>query len=227
MKTKKYLRIISAILVLVTVFQLGTQTVFAANATKSDIVSEEKLTETEEAIVDSAFIGLGLLAGLWYIAKNVPPGVLLATITSMIEHDFDKGEAAGYILEIASSYIPKDEWETGKPNPLSVNAEKGKFSVHMDSRFLGRKFCVQYADKIIDAYGDGETFHGMDSERIAIEIYGHAFIHYAIYFVKATPFYLLLKSTIDGFYKSSDPIDVNYNESESRMKIFNLLWGKI
>ncbi len=227
MKTKKYLRVISVILVLVTVFQFGTQTVFAASITREDVVSEDKLAETEEAIIDSAFIGLGLVAGLLYIGKNVPPRVLLATIISMIEHDFDKGEAAGYILEIASSYIPKEDWETSVPHPTSISEEKGKFSVHMDSRFLDKKFCIEYAEEIIDTYADGKTFHGMDSERIAIEIYGHAFIHYAIYFVKATPFYIFLKSTIDGFYKSSDPIDVNYNESESRMKIFNLLWGKI
>lgn len=227
MKSKKYLRVISVFLVIVTLFQFATQPVFAATATESEVVSEEKQAETEQAIVDNIFIGLGLVAGLLYIGKNVPPRVLLATITSMIEHDFDKGEAAGYILEIAGSYIPKEEWETGIPHPTSISEEKGKFSVHMDSRFLDKKFCVEYADEIIDKYADGNTFHGMDSERIAIEIYGHAFIHYAIYFVKMTPFYLLLKSTIDGFYKSSDPINVNYNESESRMKIFNLLWGKI
>lgn len=227
MKTKKYLRVISAILVLVTVFQFATQTVFATSEIKSDVISEEKQAETEKAIVDSIFIGLGFIAGLLYIAKNVPPRVLLATIISMIGHDFDKGEAAGYILEIASSYIPEEDWETSVPHPISISEEKGKFRVYMDSRFLDKKFCIEYAQEIIDTYSDGKSFHGMDSERIAIEIYGHAFIHYAIYFIKATPFYIFLKSTIDGFYKSSDPIDVNYNESESRMKIFNLLWGKI
>ncbi len=226
MKTKKYLRVISAILVLVTVFQFGTQTVFAASETKS-VAAEQKALNEEVALLDNTLLGLGMVAGLLYIAKNVPMSVLFATITSMIEHDFTKEEAGLYILEIAFSYLPKEDWETGVPKPMSVSEENGKFSVHMDSRFLGRKFCREYAQKIIDTYGNGEDFHGMDSERIAIEIYGHAFIHYAIYFVKATPFYLLLKDTIDSFYRSSDPIDVNYNESESRMKIFNLLWGKI
>ncbi len=223
MKSNKLLKIISVLLVVITMFQIPSQTVFASESAKND-TSQVKIDA--EVIDNTVFIGLGFAAGILYLAKNVPFKVLLSTITSMIEHGYDFGESAGYILEIAGSYIPKEDWSEGFPHPQKVDEKKGLIRVYMDSRFLNRKFCLGYADEIIETYADGKSFHGMDSERIAIELYGHAFIHYAIYFVRLTPFYIFLKGTIDDFYKSSDPIDVNYNEKEERMKIFNMLWGK-
>lgn len=224
MKAKKLLKIISVLLVVITLFQIPSQTVFAT-ASANEKVSEVKIDA--EFIDNTVFIGLGFIAGILYLAKNVPFKVLLSTITSMIKHGYSFGESAGYILEIAGSYIPKEDWSEGFPHPQKVDEKKKLIRVYMDSRFLNRKFCLEYADEVINTYSDGIDFCGMDRERIAIELYGHAFIHYAIYFVRLTPFYIFLKGTIDDFYASSDPIDVNYNEKEERMRIFNLLWGKV
>lgn len=225
MKKRNLIKIISAFLCVIMLMQIVPQTVLAA-AADTESKGEVIVLSKDSPIMEVVYIGIGWVAGVLYLSRHVPPDVLFATIISMFGHGYEKGKGAGYILEIASSYIPKEDWTGSYPHPKTVNESKGIFSVYMDSRFLNKKFCLEYADEIIDKHADGKTFHGMDSERIAVELYGHAFIHYAIYFVRVTPLYFLFKNTVDDFYNRSDPIDVNFNESERRMKIFNLLWGK-
>lgn len=216
---KRIVKTISVVLCVIIMWQMTLQ-VFAETPEKGDVIIFTEASPLREAV----YISIGFLAGMWYLSKNVPPEVSVFSVISMLGHGLEEGKGAGYILEIASSYLPKDDWTQGYPYPVSVNNLKGRFSVHMDFRFLNKDFCLEYADKIIETQGDGETFHGMNSRRIAVEIYGHAVIHYAIYFIRLTPLYDILKNVIDDFYSSSDPIDVNYNESTFRMIIFNILW---
>ena len=48
------------------------------------------------------------------------------------------------------------------------------FQVEYSAIFLDPGVCLFYAYEIIDVYGNGLTLCGMDAERIAKEIYGHA-----------------------------------------------------
>lgn len=215
--------IISVILLVAMMSQIPLQA--SAQMSSEQGETGEIIIFTEASpLREPVYISIGFLAGLWYLSKNVPQEVSAFSVISMLGHGLEQGKGAGYILEIASSYLPKEDWVDGYPYPISVNESKGRFSVHMDSRFLNKDFCLEYAKTIIKKQGDGDSFHGMSQKRIAVEIYGHAVIHYAIYFIRLTPLYKLMKNTIDDFYSSSDPIDVNYNESKFRMIIFNMIW---
>ena len=175
------------------------------------------------SIEDAIYIITGMLGGLLYLSGCVPTVVLNGYVNSMLGHNFQSGkEMTDYILTIVEAFMPPDGWSIEYPYPTTIT--NVGFQVIMDGRFLGKNYCLEYARLIIDNFGNGERFYGMDEERIAIELYGHAFIHFLLPIVKESSIYNDHSDVIDDIYNSSDPIDVNYNESPERMLGFSFIW---
>ncbi len=217
MKTRRLVKIISILLVVITVFTAAAPCVSASEKEKEVII----LTQ-ESPLRNAVYTGLGFVVGVLYLSKHVSPIVLAETVISMLGHDYSGGKGVAYILEVAASYIPKENWENKYPHPYSVNYKREIISFYMDVRFLDKRFCADYAEGIINKFGDGTTLFGLGKERIAVEIYGHAMVHFGIQAIRSTPFYLLFREKLDNLYKRSDPIEVNVEETH--MEIFNAIW---
>ena len=175
------------------------------------------------SIEDIIYIITGMLGGLLYLSKCVPEVVLIGYVNSMLGHDFQNGrEMTDYILTIVEAFMPPEGWSQEYPYPTEITT--AGFQVIMDGRFISKYYCLEYADAIINRFGNGSTYLGMDRERIAIEIYGHATIHFLLPIVKTSFIYDKYANKIDDWYTRSDPIDINYDETTERMLVFSLIW---
>jgi hypothetical protein len=144
----------------------------------------------------------------------------------MKAHTFDENDKtpeAHYIETLVDAYQPHEGWSSRYPYPMEFN-DKG-FRVIMDGRFLLKDYCLDYADEIINYKGRGGYYQYMDRERIAAELYAHAMAHFLIQSIYDTEIGKKYHKELEGFYKSSDPIDVNYDESTARIILIYSVWS--
>lgn len=179
-----------------------------------------------ETIEDLIYTVTGVIGSLIYLSERVSFTVLMGYVTSMLGHNFESGrEMADYLLRIVEANMPRDDgWKTAAyPYPINIDWKNENVELIMDIRFTNKNYCLSYADMLINTFGNNSTLWGMDRERIAIEIYGHAKIHFELNKIQNNaPFIYELIEKNFGFYNSSDPIGVN--SGETRMVVFELIW---
>ena len=120
-------------------------------------------------------------------------------------------------------------------HPVSALGENG-FDISMSEEFLDPAVCLYYSYELVDQIGDGTILCGMTAERIAMEIFAHAWLYYWGYNEKnniqqqferyeiPSIEELILLPAANYLINHGDPITVNNDESIGRMFVYKVLW---
>ena len=173
---------------------------------------------TEEVI----YFSVGVVCCLILLAGRVPDDVAASYMSSLAKYfEYDFKEVKDRLDLLLSSFPTNENWPSDLPYPTEFD-ESG-FTVVADVRFTDEGFCIAYANRIIAQFGNGYTYQGMGSVRIAVELYAHAVAHFMLPELKKTFLYDAFKDSIDDMHKSSNPITVN--NDDKRVALFYAAWA--
>ena len=120
-----------------------------------------------------------------------------------------------------------------------VDPKDNGFQISMSEDFKDPEICLYYAYEIVDTYGNGQTYYSMDAERIALEIYAHAWLYYFGMDIDQANNNNDINVWNDGEYGGYSivgqlianycighgaPIDVNNDESDFRLFCYKVIW---
>ena len=110
-------------------------------------------------------------------------------------------------------------------HPLTYMDESNGFGVEMSQDFYNPYYCLRYSYEIIDVYGDGNSFVGMDAERIAMEIYSHAVAHSIGIGLKSKAKNIQVFADVgNDILTHTTIIDVNADEKAGRLIGYKFIW---
>ena len=94
------------------------------------------------------------------------------------------------------------------------------FNVRMHINFLSRPFCRRFAKDVISREGSGwlifRKLYGMDTVRIAAELFAHAVAYYAASAIKSVLNFVGLNlSVLDKIRKEAGDLNVNNNDKKA------------
>lgn len=106
---------------------------------------------------------------------------------------------------------------------------KNGFNVDENKRFLSRAFCLSYANDFLRKHGRWvlwrfcRVYSGMNSTRIAMELWFHALAYYLGSYMKTVLSYFKKSSAkLDSIIDSARKINVN--SDDNRVAYFKLVW---
>ena len=126
-------------------------------------------------------------------------------------------------------------------NHQILETSSNGFTIRMSNEFNDPYYCLRYSHELVSERGYNGTYLGMDAERIALEIYSHAFLYdWSIWLIQSpyesTDYWKYHDTSLPGigqhFQKKlgeylfihSNEITVNADESRARVFIYKTIW---